>query len=72
MNTKVSNALPALGSPGCTAYSRQMMIFEDLRTLAGEELEAAALDGRPAARFRPTVEPEADELIAAIEAELPS
>jgi glutathione peroxidase len=28
--------------------------------------------GRPAARFRPTVEPESDELTAAIEAELPS
>jgi len=29
-------------------------------------------DGQPVARFRPTVEPESDELIAAIEAELPS
>jgi glutathione peroxidase len=29
-------------------------------------------DGRPVARFRPTVEPESDELIAAIESELPS
>jgi glutathione peroxidase len=29
-------------------------------------------DGRPVARFRPTVEPESDELTAAIEAELPS
>ncbi len=28
--------------------------------------------GRPVARFRPTVEPESDELTAAIEAELPS
>jgi glutathione peroxidase len=29
-------------------------------------------DGRPVARFRPTVEPESQELIDAIEAELPS
>ncbi|HEY4809908.1 MAG TPA: glutathione peroxidase [Solirubrobacteraceae bacterium] len=29
-------------------------------------------NGRPVARFRPTVEPESDELIAAIESELPS
>jgi glutathione peroxidase len=29
-------------------------------------------NGQPVARFRPTVEPESDELIAAIEAELPS
>jgi glutathione peroxidase len=29
-------------------------------------------DGLPVARFRPTVEPESDELIAAIESELPS
>jgi glutathione peroxidase len=29
-------------------------------------------DGRPVARFRPTVEPESDELTAAIEAELPA
>jgi len=29
-------------------------------------------DGRPVARFRPTVEPESQELIAAIESELPS
>jgi glutathione peroxidase len=29
-------------------------------------------DGHPVARFRPTVEPESDELTAAIEAELPS
>jgi glutathione peroxidase len=29
-------------------------------------------DGRPVARFRPTVEPESDELIAAIESELHS
>jgi glutathione peroxidase len=29
-------------------------------------------DGQPVARFRPTVEPESDELIAAIEAELPA
>jgi glutathione peroxidase len=28
-------------------------------------------DGRPLARFRPTVEPESDELVAAIEAALP-
>jgi len=28
-------------------------------------------DGRPVARFRPTVEPESDQLIAAIESELP-
>jgi glutathione peroxidase len=29
-------------------------------------------DGRPVARFRPTVEPESEELTAAIESELPS
>lgn len=29
-------------------------------------------DGQPVARFRPTVEPESDELIAAIEAALPA
>jgi glutathione peroxidase len=28
-------------------------------------------DGRPLARFRPTVEPESDELVAAVEAALP-
>ena len=31
-----------------------------------------AADGRPLARFRPTVEPESDELTAAIEAALPA
>jgi glutathione peroxidase-family protein len=63
-----------------------MPIFEQLSTLSGEQLDERGFTvlgvpcnqfgeqepGSAVARFRPTVEPESDELIAAIEAELPS
>ena len=66
-----------VNGPGRHRLYRELTATKDQSGEAGDiqwnfEKFVISMEGRPLARFRPTVEPESDELIAAIEAALPA